>query len=355
MTPPLIALEEHFYSNAVFSAIGDGFTNTLKAVPGLTDALLDLGDGRIAAMDRGNISIQVVSHAFTPGGPSAESCQKGNDELAAGIAQSNQSHRYAGLAVLPVGDPAASALELERSVSMLDFVGALIDNHANGTHYDSAAYDVLWEKASDLDVPIYLHPTWPSDLMAGQFQGNYPMPVGASLGAAGWGWHSDVGLHVLKLFSAGVFDRFPKLKIVIGHMGEMLPFMLERCIDMSTRWEGWGVKERPLGEVWNENIWITTSGSWGLAPMKCILENTRVDHIMYSVDYPFETNEGGLKWFHELEESGMLNSDELEMIAYKNAENLLKIKVEKNEKNEKKDKKEKKERKEKGQLVTAKL
>ncbi|KFY57788.1 hypothetical protein V496_06335 [Pseudogymnoascus sp. VKM F-4515 (FW-2607)] len=329
MTPPLIALEEHFYSNAVFASIGEKFQSTLKAVPGLSEALLDLGDGRLAAMDRGKISLQVISHAFTPGGPSVESCQKGNDELAAGIAQSSQSHRYAALAVLPVGDPAESARELERSVSMLNFVGALIDNHANGTHFDSAAYDVLWEKASELDVPIYLHPTWPSASMAEQFQGEYPIPVAVSLGAAGWGWHSDVGLHVLKLFAAGVFDRFPKLKIVVGHMGEMLPFMLERCIDMSTRWAGWGSRDRPLREVWDENIWITTSGSWSLAPMKCILENTRVEHIMYSVDYPFESNERGLEWFQQLEESGMLNNEQLEMIAYRNAEDLLKVKVEK--------------------------
>jgi predicted TIM-barrel fold metal-dependent hydrolase len=259
-----------------------------------------------------------------------ESCQKGNDELAAGIAQSNQSHRFAALAVLPVSDPAESARELDRSVSMLNFVGALIDNHANGTHFDSASYDVLWEKATELDVPIYLHPTWPSASMAEQFQGAYPVPVAVSLGAAGWGWHSDVGLHVLKLFAAGVFDRFPKLKIVVGHMGEMLPFMLERCIDMSTRWAGWGARDRPLREVWDENIWITTSGSWSLAPMKCILENTRVEHIMYSVDYPFETNERGLEWFKQLEESGMLNSKQLEMIAYRNAEDLLKVKVERN-------------------------
>jgi predicted TIM-barrel fold metal-dependent hydrolase len=256
-----------------------------------------------------------------------ESCQKGNDELAAGIAQSNQSHRFAALAVLPVSDPAESARELDRSVSILKFVGALIDNHANGTHFDSAAYDILWAKASDLDVPIYLHPTWPSAVMSEQFKGEYAEPVAVSLGAAGWGWHSDVGLHVLKLFAAGVFDRFPKLKIVVGHMGEMLPFMLERCIDMSTRWAGWGTRERPLRQVWDENIWITTSGSWSLAPLKCILENTRVERIMYSVDYPFESNERGLGWFQQLEESGMLNSEQLEMIAYRNAEELLKVKV----------------------------
>ena len=242
------------------------------------------------------------------------------------MARSRQPARFAALAVLPVSDAAECARELERCVSQLGFAGALIDNHADGRHFDSAAYDLLWAKASELDVPIYLHPTWPSACMAEAFKGEYPDSVGVSLGAAGWGWHGDVGLHVLKLFAAGVFDRFPTLKIIIGHMGEMLPFMLERCYDMSTRFAGgWGPRQRPLRQVWDENMWITTSGAWSLAPIKCILENTRVERIMYSVDYPFESNEKGLEWFERLEASGMLTGEQLEMIAYRNAEQLLKV------------------------------
>ncbi|KAF2792361.1 amidohydrolase 2 [Melanomma pulvis-pyrius CBS 109.77] len=325
MTPPLLSLEEHYYSNAIFSSIGDKFQRTLQAVPGLVDQLLDLGDGRVSAMDRGNISFQVVSHAFTPGGPNARNCQEGNDELATAIAQSGQPARFAAFAVLPISNAAECEHELDRCVHQLGFVGALIDNHADGRHFDSAEYDILWAKACELDVPIYLHPTWPSARMAEAFKGEYPEPVSVSLSATGWGWHGDVGLHVLKLFAAGVFDRFPTLKIIIGHMGETLPFMLERCYDMSTRWGGWGPRERPLRQVWDENIWITTSGAWSLAPIKCILENTRVERIMYSVDYPFESNEKGLEWFERLEASGLLTGEQLEMIAYRNAEQLLKV------------------------------
>lgn len=229
--------------------------------------------------------------------------------------------------MLPCADPAASANELERTVRSLGFLGALIDNHANGRHFDAPEYDVLWSMACQLDVPIYLHPTFPSARMMEGFTGAYPVPVGISLGAAGWGWHGDVGLHVLKLFCADVFDRFPTLKIVIGHMGETLPFMLERCFDMSTRWSGWGPHNRCLRQVWDENIWITTSGTWSLAPFKCLLENTRVERIMYSVDFPFESNEKGLEWFKRLEASGLLTQDELEMVAHKNAEHLLKVQV----------------------------
>ncbi|KAL3488639.1 hypothetical protein BJX62DRAFT_253111 [Aspergillus germanicus] len=331
MTPPLIALEEHYYSSAIFEAIGETFQRTLQGVPGLSDQLRALDNARIHAMDRGNISLQVVSHAFTPGGPSADACRKGNDELAADIARmsnktSNPS-RFAAFAVLPVSNPTASATELARAVSELGFVGALIDNHADGKHFDAPEYDPLWSTACELDVPIYLHPTWPSARMAENYMGSYPVPVGVSLGGPGWGWHPDVGLHVLKLFAAGVFDRFPTLKIIIGHMGEMLPFMLERLSDMSTRWAGWGVRARDLRQVWDENIWITTSGAWSLAPMKCILHNTNIEHIMYGVDYPFESNERGLTWFGELEGSGLLTEEELEMVAHRNAEKLLKVQL----------------------------
>ena len=261
------------------------------------------------------------------GSPSAESCRAGNDELARAIAKSGQPARLAAFAVLPCSDAAESARELERTVSS-GFVGALIDNHADGKHFDSGEYDVLWAQACALDVPIYLHPTWPSGKMSEAFMGAYAEPVGISLGAAGWGWHGDVGLHVLKLFCANVFDRFPTLKIIIGHMGEMLPFMLERCYDMSTRWGGgWGPHERPLRQVWDENIWITTSGAWSLAPIKCLLENTKVERIMYSVDYPFESNEKGREWFEQLEKSGLLTREQLEMVAYRNAERLLKVQV----------------------------
>ena len=265
--------------------------------------------------------------AFT-GSPSAENCRAGNDELARAIAESAQPDRLAAFAVLPCSNAVESARELERTVSSLGFVGALIDNHANGKHFDTADYDVLWAKACALDVPIYLHPTWPSSSMAEAFIGAYPEPVGISLGGPGWGWHGDVGLHILKLFCANVFDRFPTLKIIIGHMGEMLPFMLERCYDMSTRFAGgWGPRNRPLRQVWDENIWITTSGAWSLAPIKCILENTKVERIMYSVDYPFETNEKGKEWFEQLETSGLLTSEQLEMVAYRNAEGLLKVQI----------------------------
>ncbi|KAJ3516104.1 hypothetical protein NM208_g14887 [Fusarium decemcellulare] len=171
---------------------------------------------------------------------------------------------------------------------------------------------------------MYLHPTYPSRNQLPAYQGDYEPGAARSLGSSGFGWHSDTGLGILKLFAAGLFDEIPKLKIIIGHFGEMLPFMMERVEKLSVRW---GKRQRPWRDVWNENVFITTSGVWGLAPMACILKNTRVERVLYSVDYPFEKNENGLSWIRELQGSGLVTDEELERIAYKNAEQLLRVRA----------------------------
>ncbi|CZT22401.1 related to 5-carboxyvanillate decarboxylase [Ramularia collo-cygni] len=322
MVPPLIALEEHFLSSAVLDAFDEQYQEQFRAIPAVKSMLEDIGDLRLSEMDKGKVAMQVVSHACAPGGPSPKQCREGNDQMAASISKNRE--RFAGFAALPVADPNASAKELERAVKELGFVGALIDNHVDGQYYDGSEYDCMWQKAEELDVPIYLHPTWPAEDMTSQYTGNFTPGAGRSLGASGWGWHADTGLHILRLYASGCFDKFPRLKIIIGHFGEMLPFMLERVSNLSVRW---GEQHRKLKQVWDENIWITTSGVWSLDPLRCILGNTKIEHILYSVDYPFQQNENGLKWIEELEQSGLVTQEELEMIAYKNSEKLLRIKA----------------------------
>jgi len=320
MVPPLITLEEHFFANAVANSLDGKYAEQFKAMPGVPEQLRDLGPLRLEKMAAGQVSLQVISHA--PGAPHPPQCQEANDQLAAAVKQ--HPDRFAGFAVLPVMDPEASAAELERTVRQHGFVGALIDAHVDGKCYDGDEYDCMWAMAEKLDVPIYLHPTWPSDDMNPRYEGNITSGATRSLGASGWGWHSETALHVLKLFAAGKFDQFPKLKIIVGHFGEMLPFMLQRISNLSVRW---GERQRKIKQVWDENIWITTSGVWSLDPLRCILHNTKIDHILYSVDYPFEKNENGLRWMQELEQSGLVTQEQLEMIAYKNAEKLLGVKA----------------------------
>ncbi|KAK3049255.1 hypothetical protein LTR09_009433 [Extremus antarcticus] len=322
MIPPLITLEEHYFSTAAINTLDDKMVEQFKHIPGLKDKLTDAGQLRLSEMDKGKVSFQIISHACVAGAPSLDVCREGNDQLANDI--KNNRDRFAGFAVLPMADPQECANELERTVKQLGFVGAMIDNHVHGKYYDGNEYDVFWAKAQDLDVAIYLHPTWPSDNMNPQYTGNFPESAGRSMGASGWGWHTETGLHILRLFAAGVFDKFPKLKIIIGHFGEMLPFQLQRICNLSVRW---GERERKLKQVWDENIWITTSGVWSLDPLRCILGNTKIDHILYSVDYPFAKNEEGLEWVEKLEKSGLLTQEQLEMVAYRNAEKLLNVKA----------------------------
>jgi len=221
-------------------------------------------------------------------------------------------------------DPKAAAGEIFRCVRELGFVGALVDNHLeNGRFYDDEHFWPVFEASQELDVPIYLHPTFASDTMLEHYKGNYAENVATALSAFGWGWHAETGLHILRLYCSGLFDRYPKLKIIIGHMGELLPFQLERIVRASRMWG----RERGLREVWKSNIWITTSGTFALAPLACLLQTTTIDHVLYSVDYPFSTNEMGKQFIDEIQGSKLMSEKELEMFTYRNAEKLLKIKA----------------------------
>lgn len=275
---------------------------------------------RLKDMDAGSIALQVISHA--PFYADAQNCRIGNDELAQACKDNPRS--FAGFAMLPMMEPEAAAAELERAVKELGFVGALINNHTDGTFYDDEKYWTVFEKAVELDVPIYLHPSFPSQMMADHYKGNYSDQVAYMLSIASWGWHSETGLHILRLFAAGLFDRLPKLKIIIGHDGEMLPFMLDRTFPLS---KVWGDRERDLRMVWNENIYVTTSAMFSLAPFSCLLRVSSADNILYSVDYPFVPNENGLAFVKELQESGLVSPEDLEKICHGNAEKLLKLKI----------------------------
>ncbi|KAJ5216642.1 metal-dependent hydrolase [Penicillium cinerascens] len=310
---PLIALEEHFVSSKVREA--ERVDHYATFPPHIVTKLQSLGNERIQDLNEGNVSLQVISHG--PGVRSTALCITANDELASAI--SKNPTRMAGFAMLPMDDPAAAAKELERCVRDLHYVGALVDSHVNGHFYDEKRFWTVFEKAQELNVPVYIHPSFPADDMAEHYKGDYDDSIALALSAFGWGWHSETALSILKLFASGLFDSFPKVKILIGHMGEMLPFQLERVILTSERWG----RRRGLREVWTENVWITTSGMFALPPLACLLQTTSIDHVLYSVDYPFSTNEKGLEFFREVEKSGLIPGKDLEKFAFRNAESLL--------------------------------
>ena len=196
---PLVALEEHYVSTAVTQAqTVDPYATFPPHIP---LKLKNVGDGRIKDLDNGKISLQIISHG--PGIRPPALCTEANDELAAAIAKNPT--RLGGLAMLPMNDPADAAKELERSVKDLKFVGALVDNHVHGEFYDDERFWPFFEKAVELDVAIYIHPSMPADKK--HYEGNYSPKVSLALSAFGWGWHSETALSLLRLFASGFFDQ----------------------------------------------------------------------------------------------------------------------------------------------------
>ncbi|THW78687.1 hypothetical protein D6D17_10041 [Aureobasidium pullulans] len=298
MVPPIITLEEHYLSQNVRKHLADtGREDPYAQFPKpLIDKLTSLGSDRLEALDNGNVSLQVLSHS--PLNASPDECRATNDNLASAI---KDQPRYAAFALLPMASPSAAVSELERCVKQHKFVGALINNHCNGTFYDGESFRPVFAKAEELDVPIYIHPTFAADEWMPHYRGNFGEKAAIMMSIAAWGWHSETGLHVLRLWASGLFDEYPKLKIIIGHMGEMLPYQLDRIISTSASWAP--DNKRGLEQVWKENFWITTSGMFSLAPLSCLLRMCERDRILYSVDYPFSGNEKGLKFIEEVEAS----------------------------------------------------
>ncbi|KAI9646288.1 hypothetical protein NHQ30_005729 [Ciborinia camelliae] len=322
---PLITLEEHYLSSAVLAAQqASGTPDPFAGFPAqILRKLKSLDDERIKDMNDGNVSLQILSHGPMDHAP-PQLCQQINDELAAAISQ-NPS-RLKGFATLPMRFPSAAAQELDRCIHKLGFVGALIDNHLDGEFYDDEKFWCVFETACRLDVPIYIHPNFTSEKDMGRYRGNYAEDIAQALGNWGLGWHFDTGLHFLRLYASGLFDRFPTLKIVLGHMGELLPFNLERIFKVAKRWG----RQRGLEIVWEENLWITTSGMFSLAPLACLVQTKGREKILYSVDYPFSGNELGREFVERVVKSGLFgeeNSKEMRGFAFENAERLLGVKV----------------------------
>jgi len=317
MVPPLITLEEHYVSSKVRKHLGDKdpYSHFPEA---MISKLSSLSSTRISDMDAGSVRLQILSHG--PLDATAALCTEANDELAA--ATSAHSSRLAGFAMLPMGEPEAAAKELRRCVREHKFVGALINNHLNGTFYDDQKFWPVFAAAEELDVPVYIHPTFASEFDL-NFSGNFSAKAAFAMSSAAWSWHSETGLHVLRLWASGLFDKYPKLKIVIGHMGEMLPFQLDRIAVQTKGWDD-NVK-RDLMTVWRENFWITTSGMFTFPPLRCLVDMIGWEKVMYSVDYPFSTNEQGLNFVKALEISGLATKEQLEGFCHGNAEKLFKI------------------------------
>jgi uncharacterized protein len=312
-----IALEEHFV------AAGEPRPRAISGSlpPEITDALADLGAGRLAAMDEAGIDLQVLSHnVLGDGGPEwrevwPEFARRANDQLADAV----RAHpgRFAGFATLPMCDPDAAAAELRRAVDELGFRGAMINGMSEGRFLDDPGLRPVLRAAVDRGVPVYLHPGLPPEPVRTAYYTGLDPAANQALATAAWGWHAEAGLHALRLIMSGVFDELPGLQVVIGHMGEMIPFMLARAEERLTA--AAGHLRLGVADYFHRNFHITTSGFFTTPPFLTALQTVSVDRILFSVDYPYSSNLRGRAFLDGLS----LGPDELAKISHRNAEALL--------------------------------
>lgn len=254
------------------------------------ERLLDLDAGRIAAMDETGIDVQILSLTSPGVNPlGADEARalsvSANDEVAEAVRR--HPGRYAALAAFAPQDPAHAAREIERGVNKLGMKGAIFNGHTNGEWLDDQKFWAIFEACEALDVPIYLHPTGPHrDLIKPLLE--------RGLDGAVFGFGVDTALHALRLIVAGLFDRFPKLRLVLGHLGEALPFWLYRLDYMhgvsvkAGRYETLKPLKRQISDYMRENVYVTTSGMpWGPTIRYC-QEVLGMDHVLYAMDYPYQ-------------------------------------------------------------------
>jgi uncharacterized protein len=334
----VVALEEHFTVPALVRRIDPdvikrrGFRpRTVPAnAPNPLEGLPEIGERRLRSMDEAGIAVQVLSNTgpgpdLVPGPDGIDIAREMNDHLAEAI--SRHPERFAGFAVLPMLSPEPCAVELVRAVKKLGFVGALINGTTDGRFLDHPSYDGLLAAAVDLDVPIYVHPHLAPEAVRQAYFSDLQPGAGRVLEAAGWGWHSETAIHVLRLVLAGTLDRHPRLKLIVGHMGEMLPMMLDRidqvfALDIEHL-------DRPISRTILDQVWITTSGVFNEPPFLAALLTFGIDRIMFSVDYPYAPSARGRAFLDRL----ALAPADMAKLAYANADALLKLGARRNPEN----------------------
>jgi uncharacterized protein len=319
-----ITLEEHFLTQSFLRATGLHGQSSIPRFAELQPRLLDIGAGRIAAMDEAGIDFQTLSLAAIgfdalDAGTARPLASEINDELAEAV----RTHptRLGGFATLALKDPPSAAAELDRCITRLGFYGALLDGTTDGLFLDDARFLPVFEAAAHLGVPIYLHPAPPPDSVGRAYFSGLPGDTGLLLSIAGWGWHAETGLHTLRLIVSGLFDRFPTLQLIIGHMGEGLPYALARTSGILS--QAAPHLKQPVAAYFKSNIHITTSGYFTQAPLRCAIDVVGIERLMFSVDYPFSPNTRGRAFLNDLPQ--MLGPDDLAKFTHRNAERLLNL------------------------------
>ncbi len=319
-----IAVEEHYVLPSMKDAMPptpfwhDNYSQAVR------ERMADTGDTRLRAMDNAGVERMVLSLGGTgvqdelDPERAAQRARASNDALAAIVA--TRPDRYSGFATLPMQDPAAASAELERAVRQLGFKGALVNGYTNignqdtPAFYDEPQFLPFWEHLSALDVPFYLHPRNPLPNQQRVYEGRREL-VGAA-----WSFAVDTGTHALRLITSGLFDRCPQATVIIGHMGELVPFAISRLEARVKHAKAVKLQKSPT-EYLRTNFYVTTSGNFHTASLLAVIQQMGIDRVMFAVDYPFELLEDGASWLDFV----AMDEGDRAKIGRINAERLLKI------------------------------
>ena len=317
MKPYVIALEEHYADPSVMA---HGPDTGVRAQATLQNRLKDLGAGRLAEMDAAGIDLQVISHSPSPlqqldPQTAVPLATETNDRLHDAVDRNPE--RFAAFAALPTTDPRRAADELERTVTRLGFKGAMIHGRTREQFHDDRQFWPIFERAEQLDVPIYLHPGPPHPSMAAAYYADY-VEAFPFLNSAAWGYTIDTANQAMRMILSGLFDAYPRLKIILGHMGEGLPFLVDRMDEALTRA---GNKSVAFKDTFVRNFYITTSGHFSTPALLCALLELGIERVMFSIDWPFVENKPGMDWMATVP----LSAEDKDKMFNGNARRLLKL------------------------------
>lgn len=332
----LVTIEEHITSGDILAdaqqrqatSMGSGQNNQFYGENSfIGNVLTDTEKHRIPFMDEEHIDMQILSYINPMNSPSipndvrTEYAIKGNDFLKATVDQ--HPDRFAAFATLPLWDPEASVKELERSINELGFKGALVTGKTDGRFLDEKQYIPLFEKAAELDVPICFHPSMPVDNILDYYykskEGDWNDVTALRFGSAGFGWHIDIGIQMVRMILSGIFDRIPNLHLVTGHWGEGMISMLDR-LDYMLPPEITDLKQY-ISDYYRQNIYITPSGIKSQINLEATVKYLGADRIIWSVDYPYIRDKG----FTDFLLNSDLTDEQKEQIAHGNADKLFKL------------------------------
>src|SRR5580704_17039183 len=312
MAARIIALEEHFWTPQLVA-----LRRAVDRVnPRAVERLGELGALRLREMDAAGIDVQVLSEA-EPGAQNLEPdlavslARASNDLLSDAVKR--HPDRFAGFATLPLPDPAAAAKELERCVKELGFCGAMVHGSTRGRFLDQREFWPVFESAQALDVPIYLHPCTPHPAVLDVYYKDHPALARASLG-----FTVEIAVQAMRLIVSGLFDQFPRLQIILGHLGEALPFLVWRANDTLART---AKLRRSFRDYFVDHFHVTTSGNFSFPALQCTITELGVERIMFAVDWPFQPNDAAVKFINE----ASLSANAREQIFGGNARRLLRL------------------------------